>query len=538
MPEDKADVGTILTDEYFITQFEEKGLFYKSDLISDTINELVTNLVSREIAARYSIMPIFEDGAQIVLVTSKAQSFKEQRQIETDLGRSVKLLLGKEENVKSALNHYYEISSATYHRSVGNKTLSVENMDPLKQQVQKMLQLAVKRKASDIHLLPYEDGMFVHFRINGHLMDFSEDIVFRPEESPFVVNIIKGMDESGQADPSASTMPNQGSFSLNHGETLIDVRLSTVPLAVKGLQKVVLRLLPQVRRRADLSGLGYRDKELADIRAALLKSSTGIFILSGPTGAGKTTSIYAQIYEDNNMLGEYQNVFTIENPVEIREPLFCQVQVREAKDEDVSFTAEKILETAMRQDPNVILYGEMRSANDVTVAVNAAQTGHKVFSTVHAKDCVATISRLLDLGASRSSLLREINIIMNQRLVGILCDHCSKNHILTDLEKSVLTEDELMKLSKAKLRERGSLQEIKVCPHCRGGYKHRIAVLEYIPFDMELRDALLDPNIRFSMIKDLLNKHEFRSMWDKGMDLVACGATDLMEILHQIGKPE
>lgn len=538
MAEDRIETATLPTDEYFIKQFKEKGLYYDSNLIGDTINEFVLKLVPREIASRYGIIPVCEDGEQLVLVCSKAQSFKEQRQIETDLGRSVKLLLGKDENIKAALAQYYEISTAAYHRSTGNKTLSPENVDPLKNQVREMLQTAIKRKASDIHLLPYEDGMFVHFRINGHLMDFSDDYVFRPEEAPFVINIIKGMDESGQADPSMSTMPNQGSFTLDHGDILIDVRISTVPLALKGYQKAVLRLLPQVRRRAELSSLGYRDEELAAIRAALLKSSTGIFILSGPTGAGKTTSIYAQIYEDNKMLGEYQNVFTIENPVEIREPLFCQVQVREAKDEEVSLTSEKILETAMRQDPNVILYGEMRSMNDVTVAVNAAQTGHKVFSTVHAKDCVATISRLLDLGASRSSLLREINIIMNQRLVGMLCDHCSRPHTLTDLEKSILTPDELKRLTGVNLRERGSLEEIKACTQCRGGYKQRIAVLEYIAFDTKLRDALLDPNIQFSRIQELLKERKFRSMWDKGMDMVACGATDLMEILHQIGKPE
>lgn len=529
----------IPTDEYYVNNMKKSRLFYSDELgfSNDEQADYFIKMVPKSVAAKYSVFPILMDQDTLVMATNKPQSFKEQKFIERDLKKKVKLLLAENENVEAALLKYYEVNASAYQRSHG-KDFSEIDSGPLKKAILDMIREAEKRGASDVHLLPYEEGMFVHFRINGHLLNFTQEYNFQPEESLTISTIIKNMDESGQADAVNQNMPGQGAFKSSYEDVPIDIRMSTVPISYgDGLQKVNLRFLPQSQKRVILSGLGYRPEELAAIKAMLLKSSTGVIILSGPTGSGKTTTIYALIYEDIEMFGEDKIVYTIENPVEIREPRFCQVQVREAKEESLSLTAPKILDTGMRQDPDDILYGEIRTKTDAEVAVNAAQTGHKVFATVHAKDCIATISRLLGLGVERASLLREINMIMNQRLIGVLCENCCQPHTLTDMEKAVLNQEELDLLKNAKLREKGSLDRIKSCT-CRGGYKTRIPVLEYVTFDMELRDALLKDNVRFADIKSLLEKRNFKSMWEKGLELVAAGVTDLNEVLRYIGKPE
>lgn len=493
-------------------------------------------MVSAEFAAKYRIVPVAVENEVLLLATDSEQAFKNQMQIASDLARPVRLLFTGKENLLLALSEYYEVQP----EAAGLRSLeqSVEQLDatPLKRKVNAMLQDAIKKKASDIHILPHDRGIQILFRINGHLVEESLAYGFKVGEAANVVNIIKAMDVSGQMDVAKNLMPGKGSFHLTHDAMKVEVRLSTVPL-VNGLQKVNLRLLRQGKKKVRLDELGYGEADLLEIQSVLMRSATGMFVNSGPTGAGKTTSIYAQLHEVLRMRGEPLNIMTIEDPVELYEPLFCQVQVRESQAEELSLTAPKILKVGLRQDPDIFLYGEIRDQRDAEIAVEAARTGHKVFSTVHARDCIATIARLLDLKVSRTSLLSELNMIVSQRLVALLCPYCSSVHTLTKEEKKVLSGEEMAFLTApgAALRERGSKEAYMNCPHCHYGYTGRIAVVEYVVFDMELRDLLLQ-DVKFSDIDRILKKKNFRSMWQKGLDLVKTGQTSLLEVLDVIGK--
>lgn len=525
----------VATPEYFEEKIKEAGLWYEKDLVDETeIAPNILAMVTSDIASRFQVVPIkINEADRLVLVAYSEQSFKDTGQIEQVLGRPVTLLFAEEENVKNALSHYFNINGSTgFKRRV---EITEIDITPLKRKINGMIQDAIKKHASDIHLLPSEDGMQITFRISGHLLEFSTEYTIRKEEIPNVINIIKGLDTSGQTDVGRQNMPNQGSFLVHHGDLSVDSRLSTVP--ANRSQKVNLRLLPQLNSRIVLSQQGYTEQDLRAFRTVLLRASSGMFLVVGPTGSGKTTSLYAQIYDVLDMVGEPLNVMTIEDPVEIYEPRFCQVQVRRAKEPDLDLTAEKIFKVGLRQDPDIFLYGEIRDKKDAEVAIEAAITGHRLFSTVHAKDCIAAIARLLDLGVSRSSLLQELNLIISQRLVGVLCPHCSKEHTLTDLERMALDEEEIRVLTnpKVKLRERGTAEAVKKCPHCSNGYVRRVAVAEYVVFNMAIRDALLD-NVNFTGIHNLLQKHGFQSMWRKGLAMVARGQTDLKEVLHVIGK--
>ena len=331
-----------------------------------------------------------------------------------------------------------------------------------------------------------------------------------------VTNLIKLMDDSHNVDIMRTNMPNEGSFYLHRGTQNIFVRMETLPVGTVGQEKINLRLLPQASRnrsaKKTLDSIGYTHEDLAGIKAALFKNSSGMFLNSGPTGSGKTTALHAEIHYVLDSIKEPLNVIEIAEPIEIYEDDFTQVQVRKAANEDQNLTAEKILIASLRSDPDIVLYNEIRNATDATVAMQASNTGHRVFSTVHAADCVRTISRLLDFDISKTTLLSELKLIISQRLVATLCPHCSRPHKLTEEERRILT-----------------------CGHCRQGYSGRTAVAEFVVLDTELRDRLLNQR-SFGEIYDVLKTKGYRTMWEKGLDMAVKGQIELGELIHVVGK--
>jgi type IV pilus assembly protein PilB len=532
MPNDE-DFVPLPTEEHFTEKLKTASLYYSETIKPDENQKTLAQRIPKDVAAQYNIFPVDEKANVLILATGQKQTIKEQKIIETILERKVKLLLADAVNVDKAISEFYDLNLTGFRQSQAkNNTDEVTSI--LKNNVIRMIHEAAAKDASDIHILPYEEGVYIHFRILGHLVEVTDEYNILPEEANQLVNIIKNMDTSGQANASNVNMPGQGQFSIMYNDIKYNIRISTVPIALDK-QSVVLRLLPQIRKRKKLDDLGYQQDEINIIKEVLLKTSSGMMITSGPVGQGKTTFLYAQLHEDIEMRGEPQSVYTIENPVEIREPSFCQVQVHVAKDEDLSLTEPLALSTGLRHDPDKFLYGEIRTKKDAEVAIEGAQTGHKVFATIHAKNCVATISRLLGLGANRSALLSEVNFIMNQRLVSLLCPKCKKRHLLTEREKAILSESELEILKGKALFAKGDIENVRNCT-CDGGYISRRPIMEYVIFDTELRDTFLDPNIRFSAIEEILKKKKFRSMWEKGMELVVAGETGLVEILQTIGK--
>ena len=525
--------------DYFVRQIASTGLYYKDDLSKQNISGDVIAKVPKDVAAKYHIIPIFIDRGILVLVTDTEQALKNVGQIENILDTGVRLLLGSPDNVKMALLDYYDISSYRQKNFTKNGIATTEDDGPLRRKIYDMIQLAAEKKASDIHFLPYSGGIYVQFRINGHMIDLSDQYGFSPAEAMNVINIIKGMDKSGNADISKANIPNNGSFSIRRGDVPIYVRMATVPIGAEiGLQKVNLRLLPQTNKRINLNDIGYPPKDLQIIKNTLYRSATGLFINSGPTGSGKTTSLYAQMYYVEDIVNEPLNIMCIENPIEIKEEKFTQVQVREVDLDSISLTAEKILKVGLRSDPDIFLYGEIRDRGDAVVAIEASTTGHRVFSTVHASDCIRTITRLLDLEVSKMSLLSELRMIISQRLVGILCPACSQPHTLTPEEKAILSPEELEMLTApgVHLREQGSIKDQKSCKkHCQFGFQGRTAVDEYVIFDTPLRDALLTQK-SFSDVQKVLRDRGFQSMWEKGLEMVKTGQVALSEIIHVVGK--
>lgn len=537
-----------------MAEFENLPSYYRQNIYHEDISkkEIPQNIlsyISVETAIKFHAVPLEIKDGRLVIATDTEQTFKQRGQLEEAISYKgpIKIVLTREDYLQQALSAFYKAKNFGKNKSNSftNSVLNDEDITPLRSSLNSMIQAAAALGASDIHILPHSQGVYVHLRIHGHMVDYTSTYNFDGSQALNITNLIKQMDTSGRVDQTRTNMPNEGSFSIIHNNEEIFIRMETLPIGNQGnAEKINLRLLPQASSSGEDSNtsideLGYLPDDLAVIKRVLYKNATGIFITSGPTGAGKTTSLYSQIKYVVDLANEPLNVITMDDPIEIREERFTQVQVREAQSEDISLTDIKIMKAGLRSDPDIFLYNEIRDSDAAEVAIQASTTGHKTFSTVHAADCVKTITRLLDLNVSKYSLLSELKLIISQRLVATLCPHCAIDHNLTDEELSVLTDEEKRNIDEGlnkgefKLKSR-NLSRREHCPHCNNGLKGRVAVAEYIEITDELRDDLMSA-AGFRKTKESLKKANFKSMWEKGLDLALHGKVELGEIIRVIG---
>ncbi|WP_303105835.1 GspE/PulE family protein [uncultured Mitsuokella sp.] len=522
-------------------------MWYQKSLVAQKIPPDILVLIPGDLALEYRIIPLKLQEGNLVVVTDNVDVFRDYDQLQRTLKRDFHVKMTSSENIKQALDTYYADASqnrtSTRVERIQKEQQSADLTAPLRRKVEDVLNFCIDMGASDLHVLPYSDGIYIQLRINGSVIDYTDKFSFLPSESTAVVSILKGLDTSNNADATNSLMPQHGSFERTRSKTVIECRMETVPVGgrVDGRQKVNIRFLPQGQKLKTLESI-YTGDDLHAIKQVLYRGGSGLFLNAGPVGTGKSTALYAEIdylWKLAQKEGHQLVVYTIENPIEIRDERFTQTQVRYASDESTNLTPEKLLASSLRSDPSIVLYGEIRDAGDADVAMKASQTGLKMFSTIHAGDCVRTINRLMDLNVSTMSLLSELRIIICQRLIGTLCPDCCQEHQLTAEEKEILSDDELKYLTRpdVHLMERGSATRRAACqnPSCKDGITGRAAVVEYVVFDDDIRDALLTHN-DFHTIQKVLREHHFNSMWDKGFRLACQGRMELSEIIQKIGK--
>jgi type II secretory ATPase GspE/PulE/Tfp pilus assembly ATPase PilB-like protein len=308
---------------------------------------------------------------------------------------------------------------------------------------------------------------------------------------------------------------------------MVDCRVSTLPM-IRG-EKVVIRLLPTSRTVANFEKLGFREKDIETMLAALSVPS-GLFLVVGPTGSGKSTTLYAGV---ETFGGLANNTITIEDPVEIKNEFLTQVQVNtNSKDEDLQLTEEKILVAVLRQAPNNILLGEIRDGRRGEICIEAAQTGHRVLSTVHATDVITALLRLFTMGINRASLLTNLNCIVAQRLVAKLCPHCSQDFVPT--VNRFLREEDVAILKKGTPK----MASEEGCSYCDyHGYYGRMVISEVVRFDNELRDFYMEKDRGIKeQIAFLKKEYGYRSLRESAVDLMTQGVLSLDEFIRVIGN--
>lgn len=535
-----------ITDESLKQKMIDKGKYIDASLVKLNIPANIVALVDKNIAQKYKILPFnYDEEHQTLYIVCNEDALLEQDEIEdifsTKLNATIKLVLTDNCNLKEALKYYYKVDLNT--QSMAHEVQeNIEDNAPILNKVKNIIADAIEFGASDIHFLPYKFNnrysIKILYRINGKNVNHSADYDFTENEIPRISMAIKRLDTSASSDMLRKNMPNKGSFlTKDKLGNDVDVRISTMPM-VSGMEKVVLRLQQFLSKQKTLYDIGYLSKDIDIIKNQLKICPTGLFIITGPTGSGKTTTLHAKIGEVVKNADYEKIVVTIEDPVEIYNPNYCQVQIHETEDNATNFSSQKALQVILRQDPEIILYNEIRNKTDAETVIQAGATGHQVFTTLHANDCITAISRLLDLGVSKVSLLNQVNLISSQRLIGILCPHCQREYKLSESDKILLSKEEYNRLSTIDLKQIGTVEQRNNCPHCNHtGYINRIAIVEYVLFNDDLKDILYHTS-SMKEIKEALKKNKFISMWEKGLDYVVAGKTSLIELYNQIGNKD
>ncbi|MCP5380952.1 MAG: type II secretion system ATPase GspE [Kordiimonadaceae bacterium] len=369
-----------------------------------------------------------------------------------------------------------------------------------------LLSESVRSGASDIHLEPFEDSVKIRIRIDGVLTELAS---LSPKLAPYLVSRIKVM---ARLDIAEKRTPQDGRLSLTLGGKAYDVRVSTLPIRYG--ERVVMRLLDTDSAKIKLSDLGIDNKTLKRLHGALSEPN-GIILVTGPTGSGKTTTLYAALTYLND---QSRNIMTVEDPVEYALPGISQTQVNSK----VGMTFASGLRSILRQDPDVVMVGEIRDMETAEMAVQASLTGHLVLSTVHTNSAVSAITRLVDMGIERYLLASSVNAILAQRLVRKLCNNCKTEIEPTDAFLAQMNVD--IENAKMACRPVG-------CVDCKNtGYRGRTAIYELITVNEDFR-VLIQEGASEQKMAELAFKLN-STMADNGRELILSGITTIEEVMR------
>jgi type IV pilus assembly protein PilB len=450
-------------------------------------------LVKSEQAYHYRIIPVGRAGESIIIKTDTPDIKSLQNELSVLLNFSVKLEQDSTENI----NRYL---STNYRKTVSE---GISNIHYSADFLEKIVLNAKEIGSSDIHFEPYEKKARVRFRLDGKL---KEQFHITTEEYPVLVNKIK---IRAQLDISEKRLPQDGRITMVTDYEDFDVRVSVLP-TLHG-EKVVLRILSKDTSHIDINALGFTEKELLTYLENI-KRPNGIVLISGPTGSGKTTTLYATLKKLNV---PNTNILTVEDPIEYTLEGINQVQLRENIGLDFAAT----LRTFLRQDPDIIMVGEIRDVNTANMAIRAALTGHLVLSTIHTNSAWATISRLIDMGIPSFLIASTLNISVAQRLVRKLCEHCKTEENVSQIffpTGFIIPHD---------LQRHYVAVGCEKCYHT--GYAGRKAIYEILPVGNEL--AALIKNNQLD-IDTYLQEQNIFTLRKNALSLIQNGTTSIDEV--------
>jgi type IV pilus assembly protein PilB len=457
------------------------------DLGNFTPEPSVVKLLPSDVANKFQVVPVSRAGRRLTVAMANPANIFAIDDIKFITGCEVQVVVASESSIKKAIDKAYDSAASfeTVMRGMEDEIEVIEDMPdetpdaallgeaeqaPVVKLVNSLISDAVRKGASDIHIEPYERTLRVRFRIDGTLYEMMSP-PFRMK--PAIISRLKIMAE---LDIAERRIPQDGRIKLRLLGRTIDLRVSSLP-TIFG-EKVVMRILDKGNLNVDLNKLGFQDQALRDFSRAIAQPY-GMVLVTGPTGSGKTTTLYSAISKINT---PEVNIMTAEDPVEYNLDGINQVLVND----DVGLTFAAALRAFLRQDPNIVMVGEIRDIDTGSIAVKAALTGHLVLSTLHTNDAPSTINRMIDMGVEPFLVASSVNLIMAQRLLRKVCASCK-----ADLQ---LHPEVLRELGLTEQDARGeTFKEGKGCVDCNNtGYKGRVGVYEVMPMSAKIRDQILD----------------------------------------------
>lgn len=500
--------------------------FYGVDKIEsipeDDIDHELIKQFPISFAKRFRILPINKDNGTLKVVFAPPQELYALDEVRSRFNCSLETYITLERVLTDSINRVYEQGKDVVSEDINEGSglsdmeftepqdlIEAEDEAPIIKFINTLLFQAVREHASDIHIECFEKEVLVRFRKDGILHDVTK--VPKTVQSS-VISRVKIMSE---LDIAERRKPQDGSIRLKIGGRDIDVRVSTVPTSWG--ESVVMRLLYRSSVLMSFEQLGLEGKKLETVES-LIKRPHGIILVTGPTGSGKTTSLYAALQRIN--LPD-KKIITIEDPVEYQIQGINQIQVNTK----VDLTFANGLRSILRQDPDVILVGEIRDRETADISMNASLTGHLVFSTLHTNDSVSAVTRLADMGVESFLIASTLSAVIAQRLVRILCMRCREQYVPID--------EEIGRIGLAREAcPEGGIYRAKGCPECmETGFSGRIAIFEILIIDDELKNTIL-AHPDSSTLKEKALRNGLITLRMDGADKVAKGITSIDEVLR------
>jgi len=516
-----------ISDEEVITHFLAKQLnLGKLTLRDMEFDPYVVDLVPYDIAQRYTIIPINKTNRMLTVAISDPKNIFMLDAIKFLTGCTVKPILVPAKEIQEAINANYQADSSMDNilkevSSDGVEVVAEERNNepediaagvsdaPVVKLVNHLITEAVRKNASDIHIECYQSILRVRYRIDGQLIEMPP-LPYRLRTS--VTSRIKIMAE---LDISERRLPQDGRVKIRAGNRVVDLRVSTTP-TIFG-EKVVMRILDSSNLMLDMSKFGIKPRPLLHIREALM-APYGMILVTGPTGSGKSTTLYSALSALNR---PHVNIMTAEDPVEYNIDGINQINVHP----NIGLTFAAALRSFLRQDPDVIMVGEIRDLETAEIAVKAALTGHLVLSTLHTNDSASTLTRLTDMGIDVFLCSSAVRLIIAQRLVRLICPECRQA-----VDPKGYDAIQFLKLSPEELKNI-TFYKGAGCTLCNGtGYKGRAGLYEILPITTNIQEMVMDKKPPY-MIKKAAIEEGMTSLRMAGMDKLREGLTTVEEVL-------
>ena len=503
----------ILNESQILKALEDTTGVQRVSLSNYTIDENALKMVDESFCRRNSIIPLRIEGNKIMFATYDPLDYAVFEEIRAITGRRPKAYSAPKNEIITQIEKYYGFTRTLEALGVKQNVITEELEDeseyddtPMVKLVNQILSSAVFQRASDIHIDPLDDKVLVRYRVDGILEEVREFPIRIHNQMISRIKVMSGMDIT------ETRIPQDGRIQTLIQQKSIDLRISTLP-TVRG-EKVVMRILDLSGAMSRIKNIGLDTKEERLVRD-MIAQPNGIVLVSGPTGSGKTTTLYACLHELND---PNVNIVTVEDPVEIKVQGINQVQVHP----DVNMTFASALRSILRQDPNIIMIGEIRDVETAEISIRASLTGHLVLSTIHTNDAVKTIMRLLDMEIEPFLLASSLTGVISQRLVRRLCTECSFD------DEPNPSEVAMFKRYAIDLEH---VKRPKGCPSCNyKGFAGRVGIFEVLPIKAELQ-RLISESAPLNVLERAARQQGTMSLLQAGLQKVKQGITTLEEVM-------
>jgi len=504
---------------------EQLGVsFLSTEQLKPRKDQRLKECVPPEFAYENLILPLEREGQVLKVAMPRIPDLIVLDNLRKVTGCDIATVLSTEGELKRAIEAFYsdtdlqdvmsssEVMDATQdyiqNQDTDDKidlgaTRSEAEKAPVVKLVDVMIRKALEDRASDIHIEPSQDKLCVRYRVDGVLYELP------PPPRELHNAIVSRIKILSKMDIAEKRIPQDGSFALHWKGHKVDMRVSTVPIVFG--EKVVMRILDKRLDLLDMKMLGFEPEQLVQFETALMRPY-GLIFVTGPTGSGKSTTLYAAL---NKRLSPEVNIMTIEDPVEYQISGMNQVQAKP----EIGLTFASALRAFLRQDPDVILVGEVRDLETAEICIRASLTGHLVLSTLHTNDAVTAVTRLVDIGIQPYLVSGSLMLVAAQRLVRVLCPECKEPYV----PDTKTQQDYGIRVD--------TLYQAKGCPKCRNiGYWGRMAIYEIFPIDEDLR-KIISKDADLGKMRELQREKKYETLLQNGIKKVERGLTTLEEVL-------